>query len=196
MKKTILGVLLGAAGLLALTAARADNTEFFTPGTTKLALDAGAAGGGDKLATIIFTNGDQKDINAGDAVFVDAGVLHNFADSNWSFKGTVGYSFITVHADNGDSTFDRMPIDLLAIYSHGDHHFGLGMTYHMNPHLDLSGFGPNADFDNATGLLLQYQYWMFGVRYTDITYKVSAGTPCVKCSFDGSSLGLFFNFAF
>ena len=196
MKKTILGVLLGATSLLALTAARADNTEFFVPGTTKVALDAGVAGGGDKLATIIYTNGDQKDINAGDAVFADIGVLHNFADSNWSFKGTNGYSFITVHASNNDSTFSRVPIDLLAIYSHGDHHFGLGMTYHMSPHLDLGSFGPSADFDNATGLILQYQYWMFGVRYTGITYKASAGTPCTKCSFDGSSLGLFFNFAF
>ena len=180
-----------------LPAACADNTEFFTPGTMRVALDAGLAGGGDKLATVTFTDGSTKSINAGDALFVDIGFLHNFAASDWSLKGTIGYAVTSVHASNGDFTFDRYPLDLIAIFSHGDHHFGVGATYQLSPHLNLDGFAPNANFDNAAGLILQYQYWMFGVRYTNITYKTVRSVHCIAhCSFDGSSLGLFFNFAF
>ena len=61
--------------------------------------------------------------------------------------------------------------------------------------------GPNVDFSNAMGFILQYQYRFFGVRYTNINYKLSS--PCTgSCSItgtgsvSGSSLGIFFDFVF
>ena len=71
---------------------------------------------------------------------------------------------------------------------------------HVSPHLNMDGFGPNADFQTATYMVLQYQYWLFGMRYTNIKYKVSSlndgGTCISNCSFDGSSIGLFVNYVF
>ena len=52
-----------------------------------------------------------------------------------------------------------------------------------------------ADFDDATGAVVQYQWWHFGVRYTNIDYKVS-GTCVGKCSYNGNNLGVFFNYVF
>jgi hypothetical protein len=194
-----LGVFAGFLGLLPLSAAQADGWD---ASDTHFAVDAGLTAGGDKLGTVTFTDGSTKSIYAGNSIFADGGVQYNFSP-DWALKATVGYAFETVTASNASFTFDYVPMDLLAIYSHGRHHLAAGLAYHLSPHMDMDGFAPNADFDNATGFILQYQYWMFGVRYTNITYKVSkisfggASGPCgANCSFDGSSLGVFFNYTF
>ena len=180
MLKGTLAALTGALCLLALNSALAFGDEGYTPGTTKMTVDGGFSGGGDKLATVIYTNGDTRSIYAGDGLFGDFGVQHNFADTDWSLKGTLGFDYWAVTASNATTTFVRYPLDVLAIYNIGRSHIG---------------FGPNQSFDNATGVILQYQYWMFGVRLTSIRYKVSGG--CIgDCSVSGNSLGAFFNFTF
>ena len=195
MLKGTLAALTGALCLLALNSALAFGDEGYTPGTTKMTVDGGFSGGGDKLATVIYTNGDTRSIYAGDGLFGDFGVQHNFADTDWSLKGTLGFDYWAVTASNATTTFARYPLDVLAIYNIGRSHIGFGVTEHFSPRLDLDGFGPNQSFDNATGVILQYQYWMFGVRLTSIRYKVSGG--CIgDCSVSGNSLGAFFNFTF
>jgi len=175
--------------------AHAELYDAYSPDSTRLVLEGGVTGGGDKLATVQFNDGGTSSIYAGNSVFGDVGVLHTFGYSGFSFKGTLGYAFDNVHASNGNFTFDYMPIDLMGVYNIGDHHIGAGLTYHANPKLTLDGFGPDADFDSATGVVLQYQYWLFAVRYTNIRYKVSSFCNA-KCSYDGSSLGFVFSYAF
>ena len=191
MRKGILAALAAVSTLLVPISAWADDTS---PSSTHLTLDAGLAFGGDKLATVYYTNGNSKTLRAGDAIYGAVGFEHDFG-VNWGFKSSLGYSFTSAVATNGDTTFDRFPLDLLAVYNSGRHKFGFGATYHMSPHLDGNGFFPNVDFDNALGWVLQYQYAMIGVRYTNISYHVSG--PCAgTCSFSGESLGVFFNWTF
>lgn len=174
--------------------------DAWDPGTTHLTLEGGLAGGGDKLVTVFDTSGGSHSIYAGNAIFSDVGVQHNFADSAWSLRATGGFSFTGVAASNATITFAYVPVNLLAIYSTGNHHFGAGLTLHLGPRLDMDGLGPNVDYKTAPGLILQYQYWLFGVRYTAVRYKISSfstGGSCVaNCSFSGDSLGLFFNYTF
>ncbi|MGH8283630.1 MAG: hypothetical protein ACRESE_07260 [Gammaproteobacteria bacterium] len=54
----------------------------------------------------------------------------------------------------------------------------------------MDGLAPNTDFNNSAGWLLEYRYWLFGVRYTNISYRSSQGNV------NGNSLGLFFNYTF
>ena len=200
MNKRILGALLGMlAGLLVSTAHAGDGWE---ADSTHMLLDAGIGAGGDKLATVTFTDGSTQSLYAGNGVFADFGVQHNFA-SNWSLKASLGFDVDTVAAKNGNISFTRFPLDVLAIYSVGNSHFGGGLTEHFSPHVDMDGFAPNADFNNATGFMLQYQYRWFGIRYTNIKYKISniltpgGGSSCVaNCSYDGSNVALFFNYVF
>ena len=201
MNKQMLGMLVGVLAVLGVSTAQADDA--WAPGTTHMVLDAGLGFGGDKIATVTFTDGSSKSLNAGDGVFVDFGGQHNFDATNWSLKATLGFDIDAVAAKNANISFSRLPLDVLAIYSHGNHHFGVGLTEHLDGHVDLDGFGPNADFSNATGLIVQYQYWLFGVRYTNIKYKISSidipggSVGCVaNCSYDGSNFGVFFNYVF
>ena len=198
MNKRILGALLGMlAGSLVSTAQAGDT---WGPGSTGLSLEGGLAAGGDKLVTITDSNGDTHSIYAGNALYSDVGVQHNFADSAWSVRATGGFAFTAQSYSNATVSFAYLPVNLLGIYSVGNSHFGAGLAVHVSPKLDLDGLGPNADFNTATGLVLQYQYWLFGVRYTAIRYKVSSfsnGSSCIaNCSFDGSSIGAFFNYVF
>lgn len=196
MYKGILAASLGAFCLLTLTPARADFDDYgWEPGTTRAAVDGGFAFGGDKLVTVTYNNGDTKTLYAGDGLYGDLGVQHNFADSGWSLKATAGFDYTAAAGSNATVSFNRYPLDLLAIYSVGRSHIGFGLTEHLSPRLDLDGLGPNVDFENATGVVLQYQYWLFGVRLTGINYKVSGcGTGCSSVS--GNSLGFFFNYTF
>ena len=158
-------------------------------------VDAGLGFGGDKLVTVFYTNGDSQSIYAGDGLFSDFGVQHNFTDTDWSFKATAGFDTWAASGHHSDVTFTRYPVDALALYTFGYNHIGFGLTEHFSPKLDLDGLGPNATFDPATGVVLQYQYWLFGVRLTGIRYKVSNG--CASgCTINGNSLGFFFNYVF
>lgn len=198
MNKRIAAALLGIwAGSLA---SMAQANDAWMPGSTGLSLEGGLAAGGDKLVTVTTTSGETHSIYAGNAIYSDIGVQHNFAGSAWSVRATGGFSFTGQSYSNATVTFAYVPVDLLGIYSVGNSHFGAGLAVHLSPKLDLDGLGPNANFQTATGLVLQYQYWLFGVRYTAIRYKISSltdGASCISnCSFDGSSLGLFFNYVF
>ena len=197
--KTILAAMTGALCLLGPGMASAD--DGYAPGTTPLAIDFGFTAGGDKLATKTHDIGGTDTLYAGDGVFFDIGVQHNFADTDWSGKITAGVDLGLLGASDSDSVFIRNPLDILAVYNRGNHHIGFGLTEHFGPRLDMRGNGPNVNFSNATGFILQYQYRFFGVRYTGIDYKLSS--PCTgSCSItgsnsvNGSSLGIFFDFVF
>ena len=196
MTKGILAASLGALSLIALTPAYADWSDYgWEPGTTRAAVDAGVGAGGDKLVTVVYSNGDTKTIYAGDGVYADFGVQHNFEGSNWSLKASAGFDYAAASGSNATVSFNRYPLDLLAIYTIGRNHIGFGLTEHTSPRLDLDGLGPNVDFANATGVVLQYQYWLFGARYTGINYKVS-NCPTGCSSVSGNSLSFFFNYTF
>ena len=190
------GMLAASAALLCLLAlgpVLADDD--YEPGTTHPTIDLGANVGGDKLATYNPLFGGHDTLYAGKSLSADFGVQHNLADTDWSLKATAGFDYWAATASNATITFRRYPLDLLALYNIGDNHIGFGLTEHLSPRLNNDGFAPDATFDNATGVILQYQYWLFGARLTSIRYKVSSG--CVaNCSFSGNSLSLFFDYAF
>ncbi|HEY3644542.1 MAG TPA: hypothetical protein VGM16_04320 [Gammaproteobacteria bacterium] len=198
MNKHIGAALLGVLAVCLVTTAQASDP--WAPGATGLSLEAGLTAGGDKLVTITDTNGDTKSLYAGNSLFTDVGVQHNFGDSGWSLRATGGFAADAQSYSNANVSFAYVPVNVLGIYSVGNNHFGAGLAVHLSPKLDLDGLGPNADFKTATGLVLQYQYWLFGVRYTAIRYQISSvnNVPgCFgKCDYDGSSIGVFFNYVF
>jgi hypothetical protein len=188
-------VLAAVTGLLCLAAAGARAEDDYVPGTTHAGLDFGLSYGGDKIVTQHYLIGGYSTLYAGKGLFLGFGPQHNFADSDWSFKATVGiYRGFTTALNS--TTFTRYPLNLLFQYNVGRQHLGFGLTYHANPKLDENNDGPDVAFHDAVGGILQYQYSMFGLRYTYVRYTVSGACPFARCSYDGSSLALYLNAVF
>lgn len=194
MKRALLSTAAAAALLLCCCgAARADDD--YIPGSTHPTLDVGVLFGGDRLAQRNYLLGGTDSVYAGKGVFADLGVLHNFDSPAWAFKATVGIHDGFSSGLGSDINFKRYPVDLVVLYSDGNQHLGFGLTYHANPKLNGNGHVPDLTFKDAVGAVLEYQYRIFGVRYTNIRYQVD-GACTGRCGFDGSTLGLFFNFVF
>src|SRR4051812_5186552 len=122
MNKRLLAVLLGVLAVSLGTTASADDAW---DSGTHVTIDGGLAFGGDKLVTVNLSNGNDETIYAGEGVIGAIGVQHNFDASSFSIKGSLGFKYWSVHASNNDTSFSRYPLDLLGIYSIGNHHFGL-----------------------------------------------------------------------
>jgi len=191
---TILAAALLLAGLMALPVAHADETDPDAGSSTHPVLDFGIARGGDKVLDAHFFFGGRETIHAGDAYSGDFGIEHDFAGSDWGYKLTGGYAVATIGSLWSSRSFKRFPLDGLFTYSFGRQRIGFGATYHFEPQLDMNGHGQDVRFHDAPGAVLQYQYWMFGVRYTYVRYrpKDAPGFP----DLDGSSLGLFVSIEF
>lgn len=193
MRRTAPVALAAALCLLAFGQVRADDD--YEPGTTHPTLDLGVHVGGDKLATYNPLFGGHDTLYAGKSLSVDFGVQHNFAGSDWSLKATAGEQegFIPTHT--GGPTFTRYPLDILLLDNQGRWHLGFGVSYHANPKLLQGSNGPDTAFHDALGGVLVAQYRIFGFRYTNIRYTSSGPCPG-RCSYDGSTLGLYLNFVF
>lgn len=189
MKKT----LIAASMLIVALNASAENDVHDTNLGAHFMLTGGITYGGDKLATISYTNGDDVDIHGGGLILLGAGGIYRF-NSNWETQVSVNYQFDKANARNGEATFDRIPIDFLGFYRTGSHRFGGGVTYHINPKFDsdfdLDNGKQKIEFDNALGAVIEYDYFFnnslsLGVRYANIKYKSSDISGDVDGSYGG-----------
>lgn len=150
----------------------------------------GLAYGGDKLATITFTDESDEDLLAGAGYTMAIGVVKNFEDSPLAIQGTVGYFVDETSARNSRARFSRYPIEVLAVYRDGNHRFGGGLTHHLSPTLNMDNLGEKFDFDSATGFVMEYGYRYFSVRYTRLSYSIG------NSDIDGSGIGIFAEMGF
>lgn len=193
MKKVLTAVSLLAIAL----SASADPTATDANLGAHFVLTGGLTYGGDKIATIDYEDGDDANIRAGSLFLLGLGGDYRFSP-NWELQLTVNYQFDQANAENGDASFHRLPVDLLGFYRQGSHRFGGGVTYHINPEFeadfdDIDG-DFDVDFDNALGLVVEYDYFFtdsvsLGVRYTSIEYEASD----FNAEVDGSYFGLLLN---
>lgn len=148
--------------------------------------------GGDDLATVIFTDGTSQTIKAGSGLALNLGVVHDFGGTAFALQSSFGYLVENTSAANSNARFSRYPLEVIGFWRQGEHRFGAGLVSHLSPTLDLDNLGGTLDFDNASGVVFEYGYGMFSVRYTDIDYGISGYSGSV----DGSGMGIYFSTAF
>jgi hypothetical protein len=198
MKRTTLSKLL-ALPLIALPFAilsHSVSAQESPVSDTHLVLTLGIGTGGDKLAEVEYDHGDDGDVRAGGLILAGVGINHQFGN-NWELQATLNYLFDGADADNGDVSFARWPIDVLAFYRTGNHRFGGGLTYHMNPKFDIDidyYVDDSIDFDDALGFVVEYDYFFtnnfsVGVRGTLIDYEASDYSDEIS----GNSIGVVAN---
>ena len=161
-------------------------------------LGAGLTFGGDKLATVVYTDGSSDSINAGDGLLFHAGLDYRI-DEAFSFQGTLGFHMdVTKPAKNGDVAFTRIPLDLLAYYNINDaFRIGGGARIVSSPKLEGSGDAVNIQesFASTMGLVIEGEYMVgstvgIKLRHVSESYKPT-GSPV---SIDGSHFGVLVNF--
>ena len=155
----------------------------------------GLTTGGDELATLEFVDGDDADIKAGGLISFAGGLGYQLPASPLYLQGTVGYHFDSVNAENADATFSRIPLELLAFYKADKFRIGGGLSYQLNPELELELDGVLNEtfrFDDAAGLVLQADFLAtpkvgFGLRAVFVEYEADEnGSETI----DGNQFGL------
>lgn len=141
-------------------------------------LKAGADFGGDTMATVTFDDGDTQKIRGNQGFYVGGGVAIIDAERSMEYHLTAAFKFYFVDADNGDVEWTRVPLEALAFYRFERVRLGGGLTYHVNPRIEGSGFATPLDikFKNALGVVLQADWRAtetlgLGVRYTFLEYE-------------------------
>jgi hypothetical protein len=161
-------------------------------------LGLGLTGGGETLANVTYTNGDDQNIRSGGLVHYYAGVDVR-ATPQLSFQGTVGYHVDTsAGASNGSVRFTRVPIEALA-YFHVDDNIRLGGGVRLVNSPELRGRGVASNvrdtYDNTVGVVLEGEYlftrWM-GVKLRAVSESYRSNTTGVKAN--GDHAGVYVNF--
>jgi hypothetical protein len=194
MKKVILGF----TALFAMLGAAQAQIYTPAPKPVRFLLGAGLSGGGDKLVSAKYENGDTVDIHAGGIVYLTAGVDYHITPQ-FSLQGTVNYHVDAANARNGDIKFERFPIELIGYYQPNPaFRVGGGVRYVSSAKLSGSGNASDLDFsfDNTTSAVVEGEYFVnpklgIKLRYVNETYKARGYDDI-----DGSHVGLSANFYF
>jgi len=162
-------------------------------------LSVGLELGGDNLV-----NTSTYDLKAGGGISFGAGMSFSQTDSTLSYRIMLHYLSDSVEFTdpNGEASFDTFPLELGLFNRWNKHEFGGGLSYHLKPSFEISSndsfLNGSVDFDNATGLFLQYNYIFsqsesstygndtyVGVKLTSIDYETG------NTSIDAGSLGIY-----
>jgi len=166
-------------------------------------------GGGDKLATVEYDNGDSRSVTAGGLVQLYGGLEYHPKGSPFGFQATVGYHVDNNTASNGDQRFQRWPIEGIALFNVAPQfRLGVGARYAAAAKFTSNGAGyvGNADFTSRLGALVMGEWLItpsmgLQLRYVSEKYKVKTTcppqTPCDNdFTIDGSHGGVGFNYYF
>jgi hypothetical protein len=187
--KSIVAIALAGA-ILAAAPARAQEV--------KPMFKVGVDTGGDKLVTVLFTDGSTQSINANEGFFLGGGVSIVNLAKDIETEISISYKSGTIKASNGEINWTRYPIDALVFYRFPKVRLGGGLTYHLGPKLSGSGFASpiNGSPKDAAGFMLQADYRLaekmaVGLRYTSLEYKF---TGAASAKSDG--IGVVFSMSF
>jgi hypothetical protein len=160
----------------------------------------GVTGGGDKLATVQWSNGDSTNINAGGQVDLRAGVDVRLGDSPFSLVASIGWFSQRAGGRNGSVTFERFPLELMAQFNIAEQ-FRIGGGVRRTGDAKLRGRGAASNigtttFDGKIGYVLEGE-WLFARRYgvalraVGEDYTAPSGEKA-----DGGHVGVRFNVYF
>lgn len=166
----------------------------------------GGAFGGDTLASGKYSDGTSYEVNAGQGLVLSVGADYRVAEKV-TVQGSVGYQSGSTNAKNGEITFKRLPVELLAFYDISNQmRIGGGVRKANSAELTVSGAALSSGatagtYDSSVGTVLEGQYFFspvdagaavrkaqFGLnlRYVGENYTPANGSASAK---SGNHLG-------
>jgi hypothetical protein len=163
-------------------------------------IGGGFTAGGDKLATVFFTDGSSEDIKAGQLIQFYAGLVYQSVPQ-FSVQATVGYHVDDSGDDDAKLRFSRYPLEVLGHYHINDKwRFGGGVRFVNNAKFASSGdlSVPKVEFDNTTGVVVEGEFSFsrhlgLKLRYVSEEYEAKGS---VGSAVDGSHVGVMLNVYF
>ena len=153
-------------------------------------LDLGIEFGGDEIAEVFFTNGEDQSVNAGQGGFIAVG--GEYSMDKFAIRGTIGYKYVTTQASDANIRLTRIPINLSANYMVIDKlRIGAGISAQQGINFKGDGFLPDIDFGSATGPRFEVAYAGFGISYTLLKYKADGGVE-----YDANAFGINYSYVF
>ena len=169
-------------------------------------LNAGITYGGDTVATANYKDGGSTSIKGGGLLQFGLGALYQFETSPLAIMLSANYHTDSSKASNGDMSFTRTPIELLAYYTGVDHfRIGGGARFVSSPEasLTINGSTEKTSYDNTTGIVAEIGYhtqsttWLnfryVSEKYQGNTYTSSSGAKYSLAGskkLDGSHFGV------
>ncbi|MEJ8756542.1 hypothetical protein WG947_06025 [Pontibacter sp. H259] len=129
--------------------------------------------GGDEVAKVLFTNGDDQSVKAGQGIAIAVGAEFQLRQlEQLRLRATIGYKYVTTAADNAHIRLTRVPMHLTANWMATEKlRFGAGVVKHQSIKLNADGIGENMEFDGNTGCIFEVAYSGIGLSYTIMEYK-------------------------
>ena len=197
MKRTLLNLAIALVAQATVATAQAQTQAPQAP--FRFLVGMGLTAGGDKLASVTYTNNTSQNLHAGGLVHFYAGGEYRFTPA-FSMQANIGYHVDQANGSNGDMKFARYPLEILGHYYLNDQwRLGGGVRFVSSAKLSGSGAAsiPDVDFGSTTGGVIEGEYLLsshlgFKLRYVSESYKLPSGlTLNGKSSADGSHVGLY-----
>jgi hypothetical protein len=158
----------------------------------KLLLEGGFEFGGDELITVLFTNGSDQTLRAGQGGTFSMGGQLGFTKVDWLLlRASIGIKFTTTAAENANIRFIRWPLTLSAHYqAPKGFRAGLGITGHLGSKFYGDGFFDDMVFSSTPGPRLEIGYKWIAMTYTFQSYKTVQNV-----TLNANGFGFFVSFA-
>jgi hypothetical protein len=132
--------------------------------------------GGDKVATVLYTNGSSQDVRAGQGVGIAAGGHYRFGNSPFDLSATVGLKYVTTMARNADIHINRTVFEAQAAWwPSNDTWISAGPVMHTGGGFSGGGLTQDLDFGSATGAAFRVGWRWVALGYTSIRYTDQFG---------------------
>lgn len=152
----------------------------------KFLIEAGVEYGGDEIARVFFTNGEDQVMRAGQGGYLAVGGQLEFAQVKpLMLRTSIGIKFNTTAADNANIRLTRLPFVAMSFWKiNDDFRFGAGITSHLGVKFYGDDFLPDADFKSTLGPRFELGYKWIALTYSALNYNTEAGA-----SFSAHSIG-------
>ncbi|WP_228530224.1 hypothetical protein [Tamlana sp. I1] len=156
-------------------------------------IDFTAEFGGDPIAEVYFTNGEDQSVKAGQGVAIAIGGEYIVPSlEKLKFRGWIGYKFLTTQADNAHITLTRIPVNLTANWMITRNiRVGSGVAFQTGVKFRADGLGEDIKFENAKGAMFELAWRWVGLRYTLMEYKDELGK-----TYNANNFGVALSFVF
>ncbi len=146
--------------------------------------------GGDEVAKIYFTNGEDQSVRAGQGGTISVGGQFQLPkEPRLLFRATLGFKYVTTQADNVHIRLTRVPLHFTANWMITDKiRAGVGLASHQNIKFKADGIGQDVTFNGANGPIFELAYRGIGLTYTPMKYKDQS-----KIIYSANAIGISFS---